>query len=594
MTPVLYEATEKAFTTQGVGALAEATSCVVTEQRNGLYELEMQYPVNGSLIDELTVGRYVLAKPSETGNPQPFRIYKISKPISGTVTVNAEHISYLLDSIPVRPFSAAGVNAALNGLVTNSMIDNPFTVWTDIDNDTSTYALTIPQSFRSCLGGADQSILSTYASRGTCEYEFDMWTVKAHSRRGSDKGIRIEYGKNLIDLRQEVSIASVYTGVLAYWRNTSPEAEVIGDIQYIDGHENYPHERIFILDASSDFQDEPTAEELNSRAQKYISDNAVGIPKVNLSIKFQQLWQTEEYKQLAALERVGLCDYVTVYYKQLGVNAKAEVIKTTYDTLLERYNQLDLGDAKSSMASTIRQTVSGDIKQSADETRSSYQQAIDHSTDLITGGLGGHVIINTNADGQPNEILIMDTADKNTAVNVIRMNEAGIAFSSSGYNGPFSTAWTIDSTFIADYIRAGTLTANLLKAGIIMDAKGYSWWNLETGELHIGSADGGAGVDSLWSQIQANTANITNLQSGVTIGTDTVTIGRNDSNIRSVFGNSALLFVDTSGNRIVWLSTDDGLGAGSLSIGSETNSAQRWRIVPWGDGNTHLKIFKHN
>lgn len=594
MTPILYDAAETEFTSQGLGALSEATSCVVTEQRNGIYELEMQYPLSGKLFSEISTGRYIVAKPSETAQAQPFRIYHVTKPMQGVVTVNAEHISYLLSGIPVSPFTATGAAASLNGLKTHAMIPCPFEVWTDIENDGSAFAVNVPQSFRASLGGVKGSFLDTFGSRGTCEFEWDRWTVKAHQHRGADNGASIEYGKNLTDLKQEESIESTYTGAVAYWRDSDGAEMVTGSVQYAENHTAFAHERIYILDASSDFEEAPDADALNARASQYISDNKFGVPAVNLTVNFVALWQTKQYEWLSALERVSLCDTVTVKYSGLGVDAKAEVIKTEYDALKERYTEITLGDAQSSMADTIRQTVAGDLKEYADKTATDYQEAIRHATSLITGGTGGHVVIGRNADGKPNEILIMDTDDKATAVNVIRMNESGIAFSQSGYNGPFTTAWTIDSRFVADFITAGTLDANLLRAGIIMDAKGYSWWNLETGELHIGSADGGAGVDSLWSQIQANTANITNLQSGVTIGTDTVTIGRNDSNIRSVFGNSALLFVDTSGNRIAWLSTDDGLGAGSLSIGSETNSAQRWRIVPWGDGNTHLKIFKHN
>lgn len=485
MIPRLYETNETEFTSLGIGELADATSCKVTEERNGSYELELEYPESGNLFDEITVGRIVLAKPSDTAQAQPFKIYSISKPLSGTITVNAEHVSYLLSGIPVKPFTATGINAALAGIKSNAMVDCPFTFWTDISNGTSPYSVTVPQSARACLGGTDGSILDTFGG----EFEWDRWMVKSHLHRGTDSGVTIEYGKNLTDLKQDESIEELYTGCIAYWKPSSDGSVVNGNIQYIENHSNYPHERIFIYDASSDFQEAPTVDQLNTRAAKYITDNSLGTPKVNLTVSFVALWQTEEYKEIAPLERVSLCDTVHVNYPKLGVTASAKVIKTTYDTLMERYDSIELGDAKLSMADAIKQslgvsgTVSGMVKQSS----SFLEAAISTATKLLQGGLGGHVVIGTNADGKPNEILIMDTDDKATAVKALRINMNGIGFSNHGYNGPFETACTIDGKFVADFITTGTLMAGLIKTGVLQDAKGINYWNMDTGEFQLKS-----------------------------------------------------------------------------------------------------------
>lgn len=461
MIPILYEQGETKFISQGIGSLADAISCTVTEERNGEYELEMTYPASGKLFSELTNGRLILAKPNDTSQTQPFRIYRISTPMSGKVTINAEHISYLLNGIPVAPFTATGMSAALNGLKNNSLVNNPFTCWTDIANGSTKFTVTVPKSFRACLGGTEGSILDTFSGSNPPEFEFDRFAVKVHAQRGADRGVTIEYGKNLTDAKQENSIENTYTGVLAYWSNTDQSTVAKSDIQYASNHSNFANEKIFILDTSQDFPGEPTKTQLNTAAANYVKNNNVGTPKINLMVSFVNLWQSEEYKNTALLERVQLCDTVRVKFSFLGIDASAKVIKTVYNVLKERYDSIGLGESKSSFSDTIRQAsgITGSVKAMVESNNSFLQSAIDRSTDLISGGLGGYVVINKNADGQPEEILVMDNADKTKAVNVIRINKNGIGFSKSGYNGPFSTAWTIDGAFNADYITSGIISA---------------------------------------------------------------------------------------------------------------------------------------
>lgn len=503
MKPILFSGTETAFTSQGLGTFEEAVSCIVTEERNGEYELKLRYPVTGHMYERLALYQYVLAKPNDTSDPQPFRIYRIDTPMSGIVDIYAEHISYLLSGIPVNPFSAAGVSLALTGLVSNSAITHNFTTWTDISNGTSTFTLDHPQSFRACLGGVEGSVLDVYGG----EYEFDKWTVKLHAKRGSDSGVTIEYGKNLTDLEQEQNIEKVYTGVIAYWQDRDDDTNVItSEIQYVDNYANYPQQRILIYDATSDYKEQPTVDDLNTRAAKYRDDNDVGTPKVNLTVSFVALWQTKEFESVAPLERVNLCDTVTINFPKLGVSAKSKVIKTEYDTLAERYKEIELGDAKSSFSSTIVKAVTSDINSavgtSEKRTASAIETAISEATDKITGGTGGHFVIGTNADGQPNETYWMDTDDQSTAVKVLRANYEGIGGSSDGIDGPYNVAITTDGQINADAITTGTLNANLITAGTITDATGNNYWNLDTGEVQFGAVATTDDMDHAMSDLQ--------------------------------------------------------------------------------------------
>ena len=208
------------------------------------------------------------------------------------------------------------------------------------------------------------------------------------------------------------------------------------------------------------------------------------VPDENIKVSFVNLAQTEDYKDFAVLQRVQLCDRVTVYDSALNVAAVSmQVIRVVYNTLTDTYDEMELGTARTSFADTIMAQVESIMGQYP--SRDMMADAIQNALDLIAGGTGGHVVIGRNANGEPNEILIMDTADTSTAVNVIRINAAGIGFSTTGYNGPFTTAWTIDGSFVADFITSGTLNANLIKAGILTGANGLSYWNMETGELKI-------------------------------------------------------------------------------------------------------------
>lgn len=462
MIPILFSADATSFNNNGLGALADCTSCKVTEKRNGEYILMMQYPLDGIHFKDIQKSCIIWVKPSDGANYQAFRIYKTKKPINGIVTIEAEHISYQLSMIPTMPFTAESASAALQGLKTNAAEPCPFFFYTD-KQTIATYTQEQPASIRSRLGGISGSILDVYGG----EYEFDNYNVHLWANRGSDKGVTIRYGKNLTDLKQEENIQNVVTGVVPFFANeetlvTLPEKVV--ESEYVD---LYPYPRTVILDLSSEWTDEvPTVDQLRQRAQKYIEDNDIGIPKVSIDVSFIALWQTEEYKDIAPLERVNLCDTVTIIFEKLGIEAKAKVISTEYDVLRERYTKIEVGDAKSTLATTIV-NIDSTTNTKIQTATSFLQKAIIHATDLITGGLGGYVYLKPNANGYPEEILIMDSPDIETAVNIWRWNKNGLGFSSNGYGGPYGTAITSDGQIVADYITAGTLNGDLIQAGTV-------------------------------------------------------------------------------------------------------------------------------
>lgn len=487
MIPILYESNETDFSHHGLGDLIDCTECTVTEERNGIYECEISYPIKGQHYSEISVDRIIKVKANEISNPQPFRIYRISKPINGIVKIYLQHISYDLNSNIVSPFSLTNVNAttALNEVLNKTFYDNHFTATSTLST-TSKLDIKVPVSARKCLGGMDGSILDNFGG----EYEFDNFTIKLHANRGQDNGVRIAYGKNLTDITAETAIDSTYTSVYPYVVDSKGNTHTLsGDekVIEIDTELNLGEPKTLALDLSEKFQNiKITDEKIRQYANAYIRSNKVAKISQNIEVSFVQLWQSKEYETLALLERIKLCDIVTIEYPALGVSAKAKVIKTEYDGLNEKYIKITLGEAKSNFSSTLNK-ISSDVK----AMPSIIQSAVSHATDLITGGLGGYVVMTPDNDGYPQEILIMDDPDKNKAKYVWRFNQNGLGHSHTGYNGPFNDiALTADGQINASMITAGELNADLIKAGTIQDKSGNVTINMNNGLIKTALPDG--------------------------------------------------------------------------------------------------------
>ena len=475
MNPILFESTENIFDTNGIGILADAIFCEVTYERNGILELEMQYPITGIHYKEIKTRNIILASPNHVENTQPFRIYRITKPINGIITIYSEHISYDLSGIPVSPFTAGSAAEAMSKLQSSAAIESPFTFWTDKET-VATMSVVAPASTRSLLGGQQGSVLDVYGG----EYQFDRYTVRLYNQRGMNRGVSIRYGKNLTSLEQDENISSVYTGVYPYWMDTDNNLVTLPE-KILNAPGTYNFTRIMALDLSQEFESAPTEEQLRNRANTYMTANNIGVPKVSLDVSFIQLEQTEEYKNIALLERVELCDTVNVEFPELGVSATAKCVKTVYDVLQERYTSVELGEARTNIADTI-----ADQQQKIEKapTTSAMQKAINNATNWLTSA-DGYVIAVKDDNGTWKEILFLDTPSAETAKNVLRINTNGIGFSTNGVNGPYRNAWTIDGSLVADFITTGVLTANLIKAGVLQSLNGASSINMETGEANL-------------------------------------------------------------------------------------------------------------
>jgi phage minor structural protein len=478
--PILYSATETNFDHNGFGILGDCVSCEVTEEANGIFELTMQYPMDGIHFENISDRSIIKAKADQFREPQLFRIYSINKPMSGVVAVLAEHISYDLSGIPVSRFSAENVNSALSGLRENAITDCPFTFWTNM-NTIAKFDHKIPASIRSKLGGSAGSILDVYGG----ELEFDNYTVKLHNNRGMNRGVSIRYGKNLTDIDQERNCASVVTGIYPYWAGEVDGDTVLVELpeKIVNAPGTYNFEKIKTIDFTSYFETQPSVEQLRTAAEKYVKSNNVGVPKVSMKISFAQLEQTEEYKHLKLLERVALFDTVNVEFPALGVSATAKAVKMVYDVLADRVKSVTLGSVRSNIADTIAaQQQEIDRKPS----KTFMELAIESLTKTILGAKGGSVrFLDENGDGEPDTLYIADNTDPEQAVKVWRFNYEGWGASKNGYNGPFEMGATFKDGIIADFITAGTLNAALVKSGVLSSVDGKAFFDLENSKIVV-------------------------------------------------------------------------------------------------------------
>ena len=386
MIPILMDSTKTLTAlasdqTNGLGALSECTSCIAKEERNGAFTLELKLPQNAKHFSEVAVGGVIKAKAREAGDPQLFRISKITKPMQGVVTVYANHISYDLNKTSVLPFSSTGIVTTLSTMKTKMQGGDAFTLSTDIVNTSSSFSNKVPQSARALFGGQQGSLLDVFGG----EYLFDNLQVSLLANRGNDNGVTLRYGKNITDLSQEENIENTYTAIQPYVVDSNENA-VLGTLLTVV---QSAEPKILNLDLSNKFSgnDTPSVSQIDAAAQQYAAANNVGVPKVSIKVSFVALWQTEEYKDIAPLERVSLCDTVTVVFEKLGVNAKAKVISTTYDTLRERYTEIEIGDARSTLASTIS-GISQDSKNAVANASGFLDNTIQQFTSLIANGLG--------------------------------------------------------------------------------------------------------------------------------------------------------------------------------------------------------------
>lgn len=467
MNPILFQTMTEGTvpTNYGLGVL-DAMSCVVKEERNGAFELAMTYAANGIHAEDIQPNRFIMAKPNYTEPAQIFRIYKVGKTINGKFTVNAQHISYDLSGKIITTGTASSCVAACALLQAQA---GGFTIDTD-KTVTANFNIYAPASVRSYFGGKQGSLLDIYGG----EWKYNNYTASLKQARGADRSVVIRYEKNLTELSQQLDMSNLVTGIVPYYIDPNGNKTVGAKVST---GLTLDVTRDVAIDFSTDVDPESStaiATQLANLANAYKNSHNLTTLTNSITLDFVQSGQLTE--------RVDLCDTVHIYFEALGITATAKCIATTWDVLEGRYTSTTFGEARTNIADTIAQASQ---TLASTPSRSYMAEAIAHATELITGNLGGYVILHdSDGDGEPDEILIMNTADITTATQVWRWNKNGLGYATS-YAGPYGTAITADGKIVADFVTTGTLNANLIKAGTISDTNNRSSISMTSGEATL-------------------------------------------------------------------------------------------------------------
>lgn len=590
MIPRLLPANTTNFNTAGI-SLTDAISCKVTEERNGVFTLEMVVATTTPYFDQIKEGMLIVAKPNHTQGLQAFEICKVTRPILQRVTIYANHISYKQSFIPVEPFSCTGITATLQGLVSHSLETNPFTFTTTITNTTSTYNQIAPASLRSRLGGTEGSVLDVFGG----EYLWDNYTTRLLLHRGQDNGVELRVGKNITDLEQSTELDNVITGVLPYWTDSEETQHFYGDIQYNSDVNNYAYHRTVVLDLSDQFETAPSVSQLNAAGHEYVTQANLGIPSTSIRVSYVDLADTDEYKG-SVLERTNLCDTVKVIYTPLNISYQAKVIKLVFDVLAERTAEVEIGDARSTISKTITDLV-GDVSsvvktgkklvsvtQKIDREVGSISQTVADVQETVedvqgdVGTLQGNVstLQGDVGDLQGDVGELGDSLDGvNTQITTINTNVSNIQQTAQSIQTQVTQTQTILEN---DYATKEQLSSSVssLSSTIQQTAS----------DITITISDVQSTVNSQGSQI-------TTLETYIGATSRGLEIGRNTDDVKAVLGNNELAFYDKGNTKLAWLNSDEGLGATGLSIGNATTANQRWRVFTRQNG-SHLTFTRHS
>lgn len=453
------------FNNNGIGSLKDTTKCEVTEELNGELTVDFEYPKKGKYAEIIENDMIIKVDTGETER-QLFRIKNYNEDLT-MITAKPQHITYdLIDNAldDVFPQNLNGM-AAIDWILNHTQYTHIFTGFSDITTQASArYVRKNP--IEAIIGDIDNSFINVWGG----ELERDNFAIKILKQRGEDKGYRIKYGRNLTGIEFSKNDSNVITRLrpIGYDGLLLPE-------KYIDSPllDEYPHPKIGEIEYSDiklkEGEDDDGYEtleecykELRRRAKLEFSENNIDKPSVNIKVDFVDLSRTTAYQNYKILESVKLGDVVTVILDSIKI--KVRVIRTVYNSLTHRFIKLELGEFKGNYIKDSQKNITTTVKKATSGISNDIlSKAKQSATDLILKATTGYVCIRPIES--PSEILIMDGPDPNTASKIWRWNMNGFAYSKTGINGPYGTAITMNGSIVADFITAGILSANLIKAG---------------------------------------------------------------------------------------------------------------------------------
>ena len=347
MIPILYEKDETVFASNGLGRLRDCITAKVTEERNGIYELDFEYPVSGAHFEDIIPGRIVAVTHDDTGDVQPFDIVSFTRPISGVVTFHAVHISYRQSGMVASGTSINSLADAFT-MLEGASPSNPFTYSADFTSTAYMAAADgTPRSVRQMLGGIEGSILDAYGG----EYEWDKFQVILHKSRGVARDFSIRYGVNMTNYQEDTDYQNAFTSCIPYW--AGGDGTFVVGTRVDSGGPSWSGRDICVpLDLTDKFENKPTAAQVQAMALQYMAANQSYLPGQNITVDFVRL-QDMGYEDLGALMACRLCDTINVVFPFYNTTGQYKIVKTVWDVLADRFESLELGSLSTTLAEAL-------------------------------------------------------------------------------------------------------------------------------------------------------------------------------------------------------------------------------------------------
>lgn len=456
---------EHLYDTQGLGALSDWLTATVSNKLNGAEIFQGTYPISGTNADLIVEGRIIQCYVDENRAKQRLRIYYAKTSVIGnTIEVKAEPIFNDIRKSVLNKYDSGTEKITATQAWQNAkalakpVIPSQFSFTSLVD--TLANVKIEKANFLEFFGGKEGSILDRFHG----EFLKDNNTLRHEKRLGTDHKIKAIYTKNLTGLDLEIDAQSVLVGVYPFISSSSEGEDEITlpeEVIFTDYVDDYPAGYVSFVD----FKDKATdVASLREAAKDWLKTNIdKQKPQVSGSIELVPLRHQRGYEKFVDLEKVSMGDGVDVYHPQLKVNMSARIVEYTFNVLTNSYDKLVVGNVKTNFLENTENNISNLINDAIDQLKNGGEisdlinDIVDHQTDMITGQNGGYVLLDPKE--APSRILIMDTPDKNTARNVLQINNAGIGFSKTGINGTYETAWTLDGVFNASFITSGVLKA---------------------------------------------------------------------------------------------------------------------------------------
>lgn len=506
MIPVIFKPGEKDFTTNGLGRLIDATRCEITEEANGKYELEMDYPAISRFSDYFENGYQIKAKPNDL---EEYHIFEIKQTFKDTFTnsivIYAQSRTYKLGNRQVRLVTVDNRNGAEAMRLIEQNMDEPCDIKLYSDINTASSTVFEARNVLNCIAGEQGSLLQYWGG----EIKREPFKLSLLRRRGRDNVGTVRYGKDLKGLTIKFDWQSIVTKVLPFAELQSgadgTSQRIYGNAVKSEYITKYPDVYAQYVQFTED-QGVKDLSSLNKVAGKYFTTLYPGSdkPKVSIELEIEKLTDSEEAKEFAKMRNYNLFDTFTVYHKLYDIDIQTKVTEIVYDALAEKTIKITAGDIQVAFYQQQSQDFQEAIKTL---TKKEYMSGfVDYITDLINGVEGGS--IRQYPKNRPNTHYYLDTESTDTAKDVIAINNQGIGFSRTGWKGPFRNAWGINGVLNADFIGAGKIKSDIFETSFnaygdilrlasgalqawngktkIMELtkKGMEFWN---GSSHIGT-----------------------------------------------------------------------------------------------------------